>query len=221
MADEDREQDYLFKEIDEEVRQDRYMVLVRKYGVHGVVLAVVLVAAVAGYKGWQSYDLGLRQERSEKFSGALRALDENKTADAERALRALSTEGSGAYAYLARFRQAALQGRGGTKSVAVAEYLKLAQESDLDKIFRDLALLQATLLELDDGDPEKLSTRLAGLSEGNNPWRHSAMEMSALLAHRTGDAKKAQKLFKELADDASAPLGIRGRAAEMTTILGG
>ena len=221
MADKDPEQDHLFKEIDEELRQDRYVTLVKKYGVHALVLTVIAIASVAGFKGWQAYDLGVRQERSEKFSMALRALDENKAAEAERTLNVLSNEGSGAYAFLARFKQAALFGRDGRRSVAIAEYLKLSEESGLEEIFRDLALLQATLLELDEGDPTQLSARLGGLSEDNNPWRHSALEMSALLAHRTGDARKAAKLFKELADDATAPLGIRARAAEMTAILGG
>ncbi len=221
MADKDPEQDYLFKEIDEELRQDRYLRLVKKYGVHALVLAVIAVASVAGVKGWLAYDLGVRQEQSEKFSMALRALDENKAAEAERTLNALSDEGSGAYAFLARFKQAALFGRDGRQSAAIAEYLKLSEESALEEIFRDLALLQATLLELDRGDPAQLSARLGGLSEDNNPWRYSALEMSALLAHRTGDARTAVKLFKELADDATAPLGIRARAAEMSVILGG
>jgi hypothetical protein len=221
MADEDREQDSLFKEVDEELRQEKYLALVRKYGVHALVLAVLAIASVAGFKGWQAYDLGIRQEQSKKFSEALRALDAKKTIEAERTLNALSVEGSGTYAFLARFKQAALFGRNGRRNAAIAEYMKLSGESGLDEIFRDLALLQATLLELDDGDPAQLSARLGGLTEGNNPWRHSAMEMSALLAHRAGDARKAVKLFKELADDATAPLGIRARAAEMTAILGG
>ncbi len=221
MADRDPEQDSLFKEVDEELRQDRYLALVRKYGVHALVVAGLAIASVAGFKGWQAYDIGVRQEQSKKFSEALRALDENKTAEAERALSTLSAEGSGTYAILARFRQAALFGHNGRKSAAIDEYLKLSEESGLDELFRDLALLQATLLDLDEGDPDQLSARLGGLTGGSNPWRHSALEMSALLAHRTGDSRKAAKLFKELADDASAPLGIRARAAEMSAILGG
>jgi len=40
-------------------------------------------------------------------------------------------------------------------------------------------------------------------------------------AQKAGDKSKAGKLYKELADDATAPSGIRTRAAEMSAILGG
>jgi len=59
------------------------------------------------------------------------------------------------------------------------------------------------------------------LINGTSPWRYSAKELSALLAQKSGNKDKARKLFQEIADDATAPSGIRARAAELTAILGG
>ena len=54
-----------------------------------------------------------------------------------------------------------------------------------------------------------------------NPWRHSAREMTALLAERQGDRAVAKTLLGGLVNDTSAPRGIRTRATEMLTRLDG
>ncbi|MEE8534520.1 MAG: hypothetical protein V3S45_00650, partial [Kiloniellales bacterium] len=58
------------------------------------------------------------------------------------------------------------------------------------------------------------------LTADANPWRHSAREISAVLAFRSGDREKAVELFTGLAKDASAPEGIRARAGEMLAAIG-
>ena len=47
------------------------------------------------------------------------------------------------------------------------------------------------------------------------------MELSALLAQRTGDGAKAKEYYTKLADDLTAPQGMRARATEMLAIIGG
>ena len=43
----------LFREVDEEVRQDQFKKLWTLYGSYFTALAVAVVLAVAGFKGWQ------------------------------------------------------------------------------------------------------------------------------------------------------------------------
>jgi hypothetical protein len=58
------------------------------------------------------------------------------------------------------------------------------------------------------------------LAVSGNPWYYQGTELMALFAHKKGDDKHAIDLFKQLADDAQAPQGIRARAAEMLAALG-
>ena len=69
-------------------------------------------------------------------------------------------------------------------------------------------------------DPQTLIDRVQPLTQASDPWRHSAREISALLLRREGDMTRAGQLFKELADDPTAPAGIRARAAELAAITG-
>ena len=71
----------------------------------------------------------------------------------------------------------------------------------------------------DDGDPQAAIDRLKPLTESGNPWRASALEMTAVARLKLGDKTGAVELFKQLADDLAAPEGVRARAAEMAAVL--
>ena len=131
----------------------------------------------------------------------------------------LAEDGSAGYALLARFNQAALLAKSSSAAAADA-YLKLSADTDIDPLFRGLATVLSVLHDLDSGDAGQMTGRLTPLLETANPWRHSAKELTALLARKSGDIKRAKELFRELTDDGSAPQGIRARAAEMSAILG-
>ncbi len=219
--DQDIEQDLIFKEVDEELRQDKHAKLWAKYGNTVLAACGVLVLSVAGFQGWKTYDINRKTEDSALFASAMRAVENGKADQAAGILAKLATEGTAGYAVLARFNQAALMVKKSNLSAAAAAYYVIANDTGIDREFRDLALVLSALHGVDNGDPNILTQRLADLLGSASPWRFSAKEITALLASRMGDKAKAGKLFKELADDASAPSGIRARAAEMTAIFGG
>ena len=64
------EQDILLREIDEELKQESLQKIWRKYSTLIIGTAFLLVACVAGYKGWQVYELNNRVAIGERFSKA-------------------------------------------------------------------------------------------------------------------------------------------------------
>ena len=215
----DPEQENLFKEIDEELRQEKMTVLWKRYGKVVVGAAVLVVGSVAAFQAWKAWDVNRRSAESSQFEIALNHAMQRRPADALQAFAKLAKVGSTGYATLARLNQAALQAEGGDRAGAVASYLSISNDESVDVIFRDLALLLSALHDLDTASPDDLAQRLIRLTLTENPWRHFAKELSALLAQRKGDRSRAGKLFQELADDVTAPAGIRARAAEMNAIL--
>ena len=215
----DPEQENLFKEIDEELRQEKMNVIWNKYGSFIIGAAVLVVGLVAIFQAWQAWDTNRRSAESAQFETALGAALQQRSVDALQTFAKLAKDASTGYATLARLNKAALQAEGGDRAGAVASYLSISIDDSVDTIFRDLALLLSTLHDLDTAVPDELAQRVARLTLTDNPWRHSAKELSALLAQRKGDRSQAEKLFQELADDVTAPAGIRARAAEMSAIL--
>ncbi|MCD6074632.1 MAG: hypothetical protein K0Q70_1515 [Rhodospirillales bacterium] len=220
MADKDPGQDSLFREINEELRQEQFGKLWKTYGNYAIAVAVLAVVGVAGYQVWHNRDLAKRAEESAQFTTALRATMENRSAEATQAFTKLAETGSDGYALISKLDLAAIKSRDNNKAEAASAYLAIAGNKDTTPELRDLALLLSVLQEIDNGDPKALTDRVAPLVASANPWRFNAKEFTAYLAQRMGENQRAGQLFRELADDATAPQGIRARAAEMSAVLG-
>ena len=211
-------QDSLFREIEEDLRQEHWAKLWKRYGNYVVGAVVALVLSVAGYQGWRAYDIATRQSDGERFAAALALAGDKQTQAAAEAFAGLAADATAGYALLARFQEAALLAKRGEP--AAAAYADLAQDPGVDAVYRDLAVILGAFHEMNGPGAGDLSARLAPLTADGNPWRHSAKELTAVLAARAGDRTKARALFTALAADATAPQGIRARAGEMLAILG-
>ncbi len=215
------EDDILFREIDEDLRHDEFQKLWKAYGKYALAGVVVLVLGVAGFKGWQSYDISAREALGVRFQSAAELVTAGKTDEALKRFSEIAKDGGG-YQMLARFNQARIYARQGDSTGAAAAYRALAGDGDIDSLFRDVAVILGAYQELNDpgADLPALAGRLEALSTENSPWRYSAREISGLLARRSGDRTKAKELFQGLAKDPRAPQGVRARAQEMLSIIG-
>ncbi len=215
------EDDILFKEIDEELRQDQWQKLWREYGKYVIAATIALVVGVAGYQGWQAYDISSRNEAGERFART-QNMEANNPEQAFKAFSDMARDGKAGYAVLARFNQARLMAETGDSAGAAAAYGELSEDSGLDSIYRNLALILGAYHELNapGADLASLEGRLKPLLAESSPWRFSAAEITGLLAMRTGDKARARKLFSSLAGDGHAPEGVRARAREMLSITG-
>lgn len=213
----------IFREIDEELRQERYEKLWRQYGRYVIGAAVVLVVAVAGYQGWRQYDTGQKEARGAKFSAALNAIAEGRDAEARSILGALARESGSGIGGLARLHQAALLTKSGDRAGAVKIYDQLSADGGVDKPLRDLATILFALHSMADekADVAALRERLTPLAKENVPWRYSALEILGVLARREGKTAQAKKLFQQIADDPNAPQGTRTRATQLLAVMDG
>ena len=212
--------DGLFREIDEELRQEHYAKLWKKYGTYIIGAALALVVGVAGFQGWRNYDVSTRTAEGMRFAEAQRLMRGDQNEAAARAFASLVADANAGYALLARFQDATLLAGQGDQAGAIIAYRELAGDTGIDALYRDLALVLGALHEIDTADRAALSQRIAPLTSDDNPWRYSAREIIAVLARRDGDAGKARELYSGIANDVAAPSGIRARAQEMLAILG-
>lgn len=216
----DHQDSSLLREIDEDLRHEKYAALWKRYGNFIIAAVFLLVVSVAGYKGWQSYDLSRRTADGEAFAAITKLADSNQTEAAFESLSRLAEDGGSGYALLARFKEASLLAEQGNTAAAVAVFKAVAGDTGIDVIYRDLAVILSALHELDSADAAELTARLAPLAADDNPWRHSAKEIMSVLALRLGDKARARELLAALASDPTAPQGVRGRAAEMLATVG-
>jgi hypothetical protein len=211
----------IFQEIDEDIRRDRLQQLWKRYGNYVVGAALLLVLGTAAVVGWREYQDRQNQAQAQRFLAAMDQATRGEDAAAREGFAKLAAEAGMGYATLARLQEAALLAKGGDTAGAARTYEQIAADSRADQVFRDLATIMIVQDTIAAGDPAKLAQLLAPLMNEKNPWRHSATELSALLAQRAGDQAKAKELYTKLADDLTAPQNMRARATEMLAILGG
>ena len=210
--------DLIFREVDEDLRQEQLQRLWKSYGAYIVAAAVLIIAGVAGYKGWTWYEARQAANSGARFEAALRLVEEGKEADALESFNELVRGGSGGYPVLARFAAAAARARSGDRDGAVAAYDALAREAG-DPVLEDLARLKAALILVDSAPYESLKSRLSGITVEANPWRNSAWEILGLAAYRSGDMEAAAEAFDEIAADLGAPQEVRQRADMMLALI--
>ncbi len=217
----DQPNDALFQEIDDELRQEQLHKAWKAYGKYVSAAALVLVVGVAGFQGWRSWDINARSAEGERFAAAVGLAAAANTEQALAAFQGIADEAGGGYAMLARFRVAGLLAKSGDAAGAAGAYVGLADDSSLNAVYRDMAVVLGAMQELNSiGVGGPLVGRIAAIDTEDNPWRHSAREISALVALAKGDTSGAHDLLSGLSTDATAPSGIRSRAAELLTIIG-
>ncbi|HJZ14512.1 MAG TPA: tetratricopeptide repeat protein [Stellaceae bacterium] len=208
----------IFREIDEELRRDNLLKLWSRYGRHIAVLVVLVLVAAGSIVAWRDHQRSERRAQSMRYSSALSLVRDGKAAEAAKVFAVIAPEGGG-YATLASFEEAELLAKSGDRKGAAAAYDRIAETGGLDPVFRQLATLLSVMQGLPDTDPHSVIDRLAPMTSPGNPWRSTALELTAAARLQAGDKSGALEVYKTLADDLGAPQGTRARAAEMAAAL--
>ena len=216
-----QEEESFFKEVSEELRAERTMTALKKYGGLLFTVGVLMIAGVAGYQYWQSTIRDARIESSRQYSNAVSLLQEGKTKEAVAAFALVGREGSGGFAAMARLREGALRARQGDAKGAIAAYRRLAENEDAPASLRQIAVLMWAFHGLDAGAaPAAMISRLEPLTGPQVAWRFVALELTGYYLEKSGKKPAARQAFERLAKDKSAPQSMRSRARDMLIILG-
>jgi len=206
----------LFREVDEEVRQEQYKKIWKQYGSYFTAMAVLVVVLVAGFKGWQYWQLSQSEKAARVFADAVTKLEEGKTADADAAFAAIDHTG---YAKLGNLRRAAALDGQGKKDEAVALYDTLANDQNNEQSIRDLARIRSGYILVDKQAPAELISRLGAFDNEQSPWRGLAREIFALAAYRTGDYVMADRYLNAIIADQGVALELRQRAQTLLEVI--
>jgi hypothetical protein len=208
----------IFQEVDEEVRREQLKKLWDRYGGYVVAAAILVVAGIAAWRGYQWWEAKKAAEAGAAFEMASTLADAGKHADAETAFAKIATDGTSAYRHLARLREAAELARIDAKA-AIAVYDKIAADGAVGPVLQDLAGVRVAAILIDAGSFDEAQRRLEPLAANDRTFRHTARELLVLAAWRAGDAVGAKRWFDMIMTDAQSPPATRSRV-EILMALG-
>ncbi len=209
----------IIREVDEELRRERLANIWKKYGGLIALGAFLLVAATAGWRGYEYYAQKQAEAAAERYVAAQNlAADATKNDEAISAFNAIAANAPASYKLLSRFSAAAELGQKDGKAGAAA-FDAIANDTSVEQVMRELASVRGASLMVDSADVAEMQKRLAPALADKSAFRHSANELLALAHMRAGNQAEAQKLFLLLAFDPETPPGMRNRAQRLQTTL--
>ncbi len=208
----------LFNEVDEEVRREQLKKLWERYSIFIVAGALLIIAAVGGWRGYQYLEAKKAAEAGAAFDKAVELSDQNKHAEAEAAFNELAAKAPSGYRMLARLRAAAeLASR--DPQAAAKLYDDIAVDSRVGAAERDLAKVRAAGLLLDTTTYPNMLQRLESAAAPGSTFRHTARELLALSAWRANDTAAARQWLDRIANDGETPPSVRSRAEALQALL--
>ena len=208
----------IFHEVDEEVRRERLQRFWERYSVYIVGAAILIVAAIGGWRGYEWYVGKQAAAAGVEFEQAVRLAEQGKTADAENAFAKIAAQAPTGYRILARFRAAAELAKSKPEEGAKA-YAALAADASLGSTLQDLATVRSAMLRVDKAPLADMQKDLAPLTEPGRPFRHSARELLALSAWHHHDVATARKYIEMIANDGESPPLMRSRVEMLSALI--
>lgn len=208
----------LFDEVDEEVRRDQLKKLWDKYSIFIIAGALLIIAGVGGWRGYQYFEARKAAEAGAAFDKAVELSEANKHTEAEAAFNDLAAKAPSGYRMLARLRAAAEVASHDPKAAAKL-YDDIAADRSIGTEQQDLARVRAAGLLVDSAAYSEMLQRLESSTGPQATFRHTARELLALSAWRANDAAAARKWLDLIANDGETPPSLRSRAEALQALL--
>ena len=208
----------LFDEVDEEVRREQLKKLWERYSIFIIAGAILIIAAVGGWRGYQYLEAKKAAEAGAAFEAAADLSEQNKHEEAEAAFTRLAASAPYGYRVLSRLRAAAeLAFR--DPQAAARMYDEIAADRSVGASEQDLAKIRAAGLLLDTASYSNMLQRLESATTPGATYRHTARELLALSAWRANDAAAARQWLDTIANDGETPASLRSRAEALQALL--
>jgi hypothetical protein len=208
----------LFDEVDEDVRREQLKKLWDRYSIYIVAGALLIIAAVGGWRGYEYLEAKKAAEAGAAFDAAVELSEQNKHAEAEAAFTKLAATAPSGYRTLARLRAAA-EVASRDPQAAVKIYDEISADRSVGAAEQDLAKIRAAGLLLETTTYPNMLQRLETAARPEATFRHSARELLALSAWRANDTAATRQWLDMIANDGETPSGLRSRAEALQALL--
>lgn len=200
----------IFREVDEDIRQEKYRRLWDRFGPWVIGAAVLIVVATAGYRGWVYYQDTQAQAAGDKFIQAIDLAEDGDFAGADAIFAELETA-HGGYPALATLRRATTLSAEGKTEEAIKAFDAIATDTGVDEDLREIAALRAAFLAVDTESYVSIADRVEPLAGDTDPFRASAREIMALAAWKAGEVEAARGWITALDEDQETPGDVAAR----------
>ena len=206
----------IFREVDEELRQQRVKQLWAQYGKYVLCVAIGVVGFVGGTKMWQSYQISLAHQAAQKFFHANNNAQITEKNYTEKLQKFVENE-QNIYQEMALFKLADINLKNKNYNKAREIYQNIEQNSS-NADYKNLAKIKHAMIIIET-NPKMAVEKMQELNHKNNIWKHKAREIIAIAQFKNGHMEDAKNTYISIINDVDVPLSIRLRAENMLKIV--
>lgn len=207
--------DSFINEVTEELRRDRMVGYLRRYGW----IAVLLVVLVVGGAAWNEWRKASDRASAQAFGDAvLTALENDDSAGRIQALAQIDATGAqqGVINLLSAGELFETD-----RAAALAALRAASEDNALTDSYRQLAALKYVIAGGDDVPLAERESILAGLAQPGRPFRPLALEQTALLQLEQGNPERTIEILADLLSQSDVSDALERRATQLIIALGG
>ena len=207
--------DAFIREVEADIRHKQISDLWKRYGKLVIGMAVGIVLVVAGRSLYTYIVEGKYNRQAEAYTDALKLPADSQSS----ALDPIIASGVDGYEIVASFKKAQLALEKDDKAGAVAVLDNFIKNADVADVYKDMANIQAAIIELDTASTDAIRSRLALILNGDTSFKYLAAELIALSELNSGDNEAAKTSLQSLISNADAPAPVKNRAEQYLSVI--
>ena len=198
----------IFREVDEDIRKERYINLFRKYGVYVIAIIVIIVGTLAGIQFYSGYQVNKNEMLFAEYINII----ENNSDDT---LEKLSDSGETSNIFLNGMyllKRSDLLVASGQIDQATLLLSEAIENNNLNKIHNDVAIYKLLMINIETLSIEEIKLYQNKLISDVDAF-YLIEELIAIKFLIEGQKEDAIKKFSELSANNSVPIEIKNRSA--------
>ncbi len=209
------------REVDDAVRASDLKNFWTRFGRWLLLALVVGLAAFGGWIIWERQVTAAAEKQGEEFVLALDKLKAGDEKGARADLAKIAKSDHPAYRAMATIVDANIIGqKPENRAAAATAYSKIAADTSIPQVFRDLALIRQVGAQFDTLPPQQVIDKLKPLAVAGNPWFGTAGELTAVAYLKMNKPNMAGPIFAQISQQDGVPQALRARAQQMAGSLG-
>jgi len=198
----------IFREVDEDIRKERYINLFRKYGVYVIAIIVIIVGTLAGIQFYSGYQVNKNEML---FAEYINIIEKNS----DDTLEKLSDSGDTSNLFLNGMyllKRSDLLVASGQIDQATLLLSEAIENNALNKIHNDVAIYKLLMINIETLSIEEIKSYQNKLISEVDAF-YLTEELIAIKFLIEGQKEDAIKKFSELSTNNSVPIEIKNRSA--------
>lgn len=209
--------DAFIREVDEDVKNDNFKELWKKYGAYIVAFVVIAVTSAVCFDRIKLWKVQQNQFRTENYMAAAQLKDNPEQTLA--ALQKISTDENNIFADFAKLQIANVLLSQGKNDEALATLQALADDKNADRAVRDVALIKLASYKVDTVSKAELEQLLQPVLTENNSWTPLANDLLAMSAIKEGDIETAKVIYGKILQTKDLPENFKIKIQDMLTSI--